>query len=217
MQSPTTTPVKMEKKQQIKSECRQRNNATLYELQVNMTPNKKRTNSWNMEKGVSNWLTCLPIKELGYHLNKEQFWDAIRIRYDCTLPRLPTYCACGMKHTIPHALSCKKESEALWAFHIIRVRDITVKLLEEVCKDVKKGTDADWTNNGEQFRLATVNQRPEARLDISATGFWNLDQRVFLDVRVFNLNAQRHKNLELQKCYKRNEHEKKRIYNERIL
>ena len=92
-----------------------------------------------------------------------------------------------------------------------------MKLLEEVCKDVKKGTDADWTNNGEQFRLATVNQRPEARLDISATGFWNLDQRVFLDVRVFNLNAQRHKNLELQKCYKRNEHEKKRIYNERIL
>ena len=38
-----------------------------------------------------------------------------------------------------------------------------------------------------------------------------------LDVRVFDLNAQRHRNLDLQKCYKRNEDEKKRTYNERVL
>ena len=71
--------------------------------------------------------------------------------------------------------------------------------------------------NGEQFRLTTANQRPETHLDISGTGFWTPGQRTFLDVRVFDLNAQRHKNLELQKCYKRNEDEKKRMYNERIL
>ena len=55
--------------------------------------------------------------------------------------------------------------------------------------------------NGEQFRLTTANQRSETP-----------GQRTFLDVRVFDLNAQRHKNLELQKCYKRNEDEKKRMY-----
>ena len=65
--------------------------------------------------------------------------------------------------------------------------------------------------------MTAANQRPEARLDISATGFWTPGQRTFLDVRVFDLKAQRHKNLELQKCYKRNEDEKKRMYNERIL
>ena len=35
--------------------------------------------SWT---SASNWLTNLPIKELGYELNKEQFFDAIRIRYN---------------------------------------------------------------------------------------------------------------------------------------
>ena len=32
------------------------------------------------QKGVSNWLTNLPIKELGYELTKKGFWDAIKIR-----------------------------------------------------------------------------------------------------------------------------------------
>ena len=90
------------------------------------------------------------------------------------------------------------------------------KLLEEVCKDVKKEPML-MGLNGEQFRLATANQRPEARLDINAIGFWTPGQQVFLDIRVFDLNAQRHKNPELQKCYKGNEDEKKRKYNERIL
>ena len=62
------------------------------------------------------------------------------------------------------------------------VRDITGKLLEEVCKDVRKEPML-MGLNGEQFRLATANQRTEARLDISATGFWIPGQRVFLDVR----------------------------------
>ena len=76
--------------QQIKNERRQRNNATLDELRVNMTQDKRRTKRYNMETGASNWLTCLPIIDLGYHLNKEQFWDAIWIRYGWTLPRLPS-------------------------------------------------------------------------------------------------------------------------------
>ena len=43
------------------------------------------------------------------------------------------------------------------------VRDMTGKLLEEVCKDVRKKLML-MRLNGEQFRLATANQRPEARL-----------------------------------------------------
>ena len=72
--------------------------------------------------------------------------------------------------------------------------------------------------NDEQLRQTTANRRHEAKLDISATGFWTPGQRVFLDVfRVFDLNTQRHRNLDLHKCYKRNEDEKKRAYNERVL
>jgi len=55
--------------------------------------------------------------------------------------------------------------------------------------------------NGEVFNETTANTRPEARLDISALGFWTSDQRVFFDIRVFNLQAQRYRCLELKKCF----------------
>ena len=67
-------------------------------------------------------------------------------------------------------------------------------------------TNADVT----QWRTISTNERPETHLDITGTGFWTPGQRIFLDVRVFDLNAQRHNNLELQKCCKRNDDEKKR-------
>ena len=39
----------------------------------------------NTEKGVSNWLTVLPIKHHGFDLNKQEFWDGIRLRYGWNL------------------------------------------------------------------------------------------------------------------------------------
>ena len=38
------------------------------------------------EKGVSSWLTCLPIQEFGYCLHKRAFLDALCLRYGW-LPR----------------------------------------------------------------------------------------------------------------------------------
>ena len=34
------------------------------------------------EKGSSNWLTLIPLKELDYNLNKKEFRDAIKLQYD---------------------------------------------------------------------------------------------------------------------------------------
>ena len=34
------------------------------------------------EKGSSNWLTVIPLKEFDYNLNKKEFSDAIKLRYD---------------------------------------------------------------------------------------------------------------------------------------
>ena len=95
------------------------------------------------------------------------------------------------------------------------VRDITSQLLAEVCKDVR--TEPSLLELGGETLNKQANITNEARLDVSATGFWIPGQRVFLDVRVFDLNAQRYKGLELSKCFKRNEDEKKKKYNERVL
>ena len=42
-------------------------------------------------------------------------------------------------------------------------------------------------------------------------------EKTFLDVRVFNPYACSYKNIDIEKCYKRHETEKKKMYEERIL
>ena len=201
-------------REQIKNERRRESREKLDHLRQGMSEEQKRRNDSNSESGASNWLTSLPLKDHGYDLNKEQFWDALRIRYNWTILKLPTECVCGSKFDIAHALSCKKGGFVTMRHN--NVRDITGSLLKEVCHGVRlEPTLMDL--HGERFRQRGANRRQEARLDISAVGFWTPGQRVFLDVRVFDLNAQRYRGLELKKCFKRNEDEKKQQYNERVL
>lgn len=199
---------------QIKNERRFRSNEKLKQVMERMSDESKRLNEANKQTGASNWVTSLPIKELNYDLNKGQFWDAIRIRYGWAIPRLPTTCVCGKKFDITHVLSCKKGGFVNQRHN--EVRNITGMLLEEVCRDVRKEPLL-LALNGEHLQQRSAIKSAEARLDISATGFWTPGQRVFLDVRVFDLNAQRYRGLELKKCFERNENEKKRCYGERVL
>ena len=70
---------------------------------------------------------------------------------------------------------------------------------------------------GEKLKLASAIYSDEARLDITARGFWQRGQRAFFDVKVFNPNAQRHLGQTLAQCYISNEKDKKRSYCERVL
>ena len=88
------------------------------------------------------------------------------------------------------------------------LRDITANLLKKICHDVR--TEPTLVEVDGEVPQNYCNTRPETRLDISALGFWTPDQRVFFDIRVFNLQAQK-------KCFERNEKEKKRHYNEPVL
>ena len=56
------------------------------------------------QKGVSNWLTNLPIKEHGYELTKQKFRDAIKVRYNWPLDRIPSQCVCGTSFDVTHAV-----------------------------------------------------------------------------------------------------------------
>ena len=48
------------------------------------------------EKGACSWLTVLPIQEFGFCLYKQAFRDALCVRYEWQLERLPSHCTCGM-------------------------------------------------------------------------------------------------------------------------
>ena len=91
------------------------------------------------ERGASNWLTALPIEELGFCLHKGAFADALALRYGWTPTRIPVSCVCGISFTVEHVLSCPRGG-----FPILRhneIRDVTANLLTEICHDVKTEPD----------------------------------------------------------------------------
>jgi len=54
-----------------------------------MTPESQQLIKGAMEKGASSWLSALPIKAIGYALNKQEFTDAICMRYGWKLKGIP--------------------------------------------------------------------------------------------------------------------------------
>jgi len=65
------------------------------ELLDEMTTESQQLIKGAMEKGTSSWLSALPIKAIGYALNKQEFTDAICMRYGWKVKGIPTHCACG--------------------------------------------------------------------------------------------------------------------------
>ena len=166
------------------------------------------------EKGASSWLSALPISENGFALHKGAFRDALCLRYGWQPSHLPSHCVCGQHFSVEHALSCPRGG-----FPSIRhneLRDITADLMGGVCHSV--GTEPSLQPvTGERFEHRTANREDGARLDIVAQNFWGRDrQRAFFDVRVFNPYAPSYQNTPLSQCYRKNELEKKREYEERV-
>ena len=67
----------------------------------------KRNMELAQEKGAGAWLTTVPIQSLGFALNKQQFRDALCLRYGWKVPHTSNYCHCKKENSIDHALSCK--------------------------------------------------------------------------------------------------------------
>ena len=56
------------------------------------------------EKGSSNWLPVIPLKEMNFDLNKREFRNAIRLRYDRPIPDAQSVCVCGVRFTVDHTM-----------------------------------------------------------------------------------------------------------------
>ena len=68
----------------------------------------KRCMLLNKEKGAGSWLTALPLKDHGYCLNKQEFRDAVSLRYGWRIANTAQFCACGKENTINHSQICLK-------------------------------------------------------------------------------------------------------------
>ena len=91
----------------------------------------QRVVNLNSEPGASSWLLALPLQEQGFHLNKQEFWDAVHLRYRWNVP---SHCVCGASFTIDHAMVC--QHGGLTFVQHNDLRDIMAGLLSRVCSDV---------------------------------------------------------------------------------
>ena len=63
-------------------------------VKTSLPTRTKRAVEIATEKGASNWLTVIPIKDLIFKLNKREFRDAIKLRYDWQITDTPKVCVC---------------------------------------------------------------------------------------------------------------------------
>ena len=198
---------------EISKSRRETQEKELKRILSNSSDGRKRMAEMAQETGAYNWLSSLPIKARGFSLNKQEFTDTLALRYGFPIKDLPDQCACGKPFNEQHAMICPKGG-----FICIRhdeVRDIIGASLKEICKDVSIEPKLQ-SLSGEKFSYKTASTDPEARLDISARGFWTRGQRAFFDVRIFDPMAPSHRHQSLQAAHEKNENEKKRIYGDRI-
>ena len=166
------------------------------------------------EKGASAWLNCLPLSEYGFVMNKQEFNDAVLLRYNFRLKNVPSACSCGERYTVNHALICKAGGYVSMRHN--KLRDLTAELLTVAgCKDVKIEPQL-LPLNGEQLPSGS-NTSELAQLDVSARGVWAPLDRAFFDVRVFHPQAQSNASKSISAMYSTHENLKKRHYNSRVI
>ena len=173
----------------------------------------QRAMDLNSEMGSSAWLTVLPLQDQGFHLNKQEFWDALHLRYGWKLFNTPSLCVCGSPFSPDHAIICPHGGLTFVRHN--EICDVTAEWLNKVCYDVAIEPPLQHLS-GETIVPMTANQQDEAHADIHAGGFWGRRQGTFFDVRVFHPNAPSFRSSSIQSLYRRHEQENKREYGDRV-
>ena len=183
------------------------------DIHSRLSPSLQRAMDLNSEPGSSSWLTALPLHDQGFHLNKQEFWDALHLRYGWKLVNIPSHCVCGSTFTPDHAMICRHGGLTFVRHN--EIRDLTAEWLNKICYDVTTEPPLQPLS-GEVIIPRTANQQDEARADIHARRFWGQRQSAFFDVRVFHPNAPSYRNSNIPSIYRRHEQAKKREYGDRV-
>ena len=175
---------------------------------------KKRAFVLASEKGSSSWLSALPLRTMGYCLNKKDFRDSLLLRYNWPIPDVCKHCACGNKNSVDHALTCKKGGYVTFR-HDILVETEAEFLREAKCRNVY--TEPSLLPTCEHLHPKGTITADGARLDIVATGLHGKNEKTFMDVRITHPNAPSNMSLPVDKLLLKNEAEKKTKYASRVI
>ena len=107
-----------------------------------MLPDKtQRAVDLACEKGSSNWLTVIPLEDMDFDLNKREFRDAVRLRYDWPIPDNPSVCVCTRMFTVDHAMICQRGSLVIQRHN--EIRDLEAELLDMVVTNRRRACQRD--------------------------------------------------------------------------
>lgn len=126
------------------------------------TPIIKRNLEELSQPGASSWLGALPLSDQGFNLNKNEFQDALNLRYDKKLKNLPSTCPCNQPFTVTHAMNCHREGFINKRHD--KIRNFEAQLLKKVCSDVQVEPPLQPVPSGVTFHRS-ANTSDDARLD----------------------------------------------------
>ena len=107
----------------------------LEEVKALLPEKKRRAVDLACEKGASNWLTVIPLKDTDLDLNKREFRDAVRLRYDCPIPDDTSICVCGSIFTVDHAMICQRGGLVIQRHNEVRDLQAPDARLDVHCRD----------------------------------------------------------------------------------
>ena len=107
----------------------------LNDIKNSLTLKTQRAVELAYEKGVSNWLTVMPIDEMCFILDKDESRDALKLRYDWEIADTPSICVCGDVFNVDHAMVCRHGGFIVQRHNV--PRDLEVDMLSMVCNDVE--------------------------------------------------------------------------------
>ncbi|CAM1325715.1 Uncharacterised protein at_DN1543 [Pycnogonum litorale] len=188
---------------------------TREEVYSRLTSTLKRILNLASEKGASSWLNTIPLSMFGFTLHTRAFRDGVYLRYGWRPANIHNICACGKENSVEHALSC-----LTGGYPILRhneIRNNIASLLKAVCSDVCVEPTLQPLS-GELLRTSSASIEDRARLDIAAGGLYGCKfERTFFDVRVFNPLVQSNIQPSLEATYHKQEKEKRRKYEDRVI
>ena len=164
------------------------------------------------EKGASSWLTVIPMSEMDFILNKREFRDALKLRYDWPIKDNPTKCACGDLFNIHHAMICRQGGFIIQRHN--ELRDLEADLLSTVRNDAEI-EPALQEIRGEVLNSGS-NTSQDARLNVHSHGFWERQRSACFDIRVCHPNVESCEEVTPKQIYRMHENENNRMYNQRV-
>ena len=112
---------------------------------------------------------------MDFDLNKREFRDAVRLRYDWPIPDNPSVSVCWSMFTVDHAMIYQRGGLVIQRHN--EIRDLQAELLDMVCYDEQVEPSLQPIT-GEELARGT-NQAPDARLDVNCRGFWERQGATF--------------------------------------